>query len=117
MILLSGKSQLGSIAEVLAMIIVFALILFVAYYVTRYLGKTMTGARSGGNIRVIETLRIAPDKYLQIIEVAGKYLLLSVSKNGISFLSELDKEEMKFETEEKLPGSSFRDIVQKVIKK
>lgn len=97
MVLLSGKSQLGSIAEVLALLIVFLLILAAAYYVTRYFGKTMTGYKMGGNIRLIETVRIAPEKYLQIVEVAERYFLLAVSKGNISLISELNKQDMKIE--------------------
>lgn len=118
MVLLSGKSQLGSIAEVLALLIVFLLILAAAYYVTKYFGKTMTGYKMGGNIRLIETVRIAPEKYLQIVEVAERYFLLAVSKGNISLISELNKQDMKIEIGgEKNSESPFKEVFQKMIKK
>lgn len=118
MVLLSGKSQLGSIAEVLAMILVFVMILVAAYYVTKYFGRTMVGFKMGGNIKLIETVRIAPEKYLQIIEVTGRYFLIAVSKGNISLISELNKEDMKLSTEVGNENhTSFKEIFQKMIKK
>lgn len=118
MILLSGRSQLGSIAEVVAMLIAFVIILLAAYYVTKYFGKAMTGSNQGGNIHVIETVRIAPEKYLQIVEVGGRYFLLSLSKNNLSLISELKEEEVKLKcSDESKPKLSFQDILKKTTKK
>lgn len=118
MILLYGSSLIGSIAEVLALLIVFALILSAAYYVTKYFGKSYTGSGQNGNIRVVETVRIAPDKYLQIVEAAGKVFLISITKGEVRLVSELDKEGLKQTLEGMEPSKvSFKDIFQKMTKK
>lgn len=118
MIILSTTSQIGSIAQVLAMLVIFSLILAAAYYVTRYFGKTMTGSRTNGRIQILDTVRLAPDKYLQIVEAGGRCFLLAISKGSISLISELDKKEIEaLKVEENLPGPSFKEILKKVINK
>lgn len=116
MLIITGKSQLGSIAEVVAMLIVFILILATAYYVTKYFGKAMTGSLSQGNIHVIETVRLAPEKYLQIVEVTGRYFLLAMSKGNISLISELKEEDVKLRMPEIKKGD-FKETLKKIIEK
>lgn len=70
------------------------------------------------NIEVIETFRIANNKYLQIIRTADKYLVIAVCKDSITMLTELSEDSI-----EKLPQSgslseneSFQAIMDKAKK-
>ena len=46
-------------------------------------------------MRVVETLRIAQNKFLQIVKVGEKYLVLSVGKDEVRLIAEIPPEEIK----------------------
>lgn len=121
MLLLTGTGKVGSIAEVLGMLLIFFIILAATYFVTRYFGKWNAGMKNGGTIRIVETVKIAPEKYLQIVKVSGKYFLLGVGKTEISLIAELCEEDLvkKEDTDTKNGegGADFKDILRKVLKK
>ncbi len=113
MILSGNFGTVGSIAEIFGMLIAFAVIVAAAYYVSKYFGKYAVKSRENSNIRVVETSRVAPDRYLQIIEAGGRFFLIGISKNNLSLISELDKEQIKeFEPKEML-HFSFKEILDK----
>ena len=45
---------------------------------------------SGGMVRVVDRVGIEPRKSLLIVEVAGRWLLISTSEAGVHLISELD---------------------------
>lgn len=77
------------------LIVLFAIILVGAYYVTKWIGKFQNQRYQGNNIKVIESVAIAPQKMLQLIQVGKKLYLIGVSKDNIVFLSEIEKETIK----------------------
>ncbi len=75
--------------KVLYFVIVFGIIVLLAYYTTRVLGKRVA-VNAGRYMRVIDSLHIGGDKSLIIIKVEDAYLLLSCSNNNIELIKELD---------------------------
>lgn len=74
------------------LIILFAFILFGAYYVTKLIGRFQYQKYQGSNIKIIESIIIAPQKMLQLIRIGSKYYLIGVSKEHIVYLTEIEKE-------------------------
>ncbi|MDI6785741.1 MAG: flagellar biosynthetic protein FliO [bacterium] len=57
--------------------------------------KNIMGRDQRGVINLLGSTALAPNKYLQLIEVAQKVLLLGVTENNISILTEIkDKEQI-----------------------
>jgi flagellar protein FliO/FliZ len=79
--------MLGSLAVVLGLIYLFT-------HLSRRWFKGGLGLIGRQNhisyIRVVETRHMAPKKSLLLVEVAGEYLLLSNSSEGISLIKQID---------------------------
>ena len=97
---MDGKSLISQIGSVLGVLIVFAVILYLAYVATKLLGRRLS-VRSGGNknIKILESVSLRQNKTLLIVEAAGKTLLIGITSGQISLISELDGEKIKSESE------------------
>ena len=97
---MDGKSLISQIGSVLGVLIVFAVILYLAYVATKLLGRRLS-VRSGGNknIKILESVSLGQNKTLLIVEAAGKTLLIGITSGQISLISELDGEKIKSESE------------------
>ena len=62
----------------------------------------------------METSRIAPNKYLQIVRAGDKYILLAVCKDTVTMLSELDPDTLK--PKQETAQMDFRQILEKARK-
>ena len=113
MVLSRTADTLGSIAQIFGMLAAFAVIVATAYYVSKYFSKYALKTRENSNIKVVETSRIAADKYLQIIEVNGQYFLIGIGKNNINLISELDGEKIKTNLPKEFEKFSFKEFLDK----
>ena len=105
-----------NVLEMITVLIVFILVLIATYYTTKWIGKSGVVQTHTKNIKVIETFRIAPNKYIQIVQLGNKYYSIGVSKENITFLTPLEEEQLDF-TEEKVDGQSgeaFRDLIERI---
>lgn len=112
--LFQGSSTISNIAELFGLLLVFVLILVLAYYTSKWIGKTGAGmGTKNHNITIIETLRLSQTKYLQIIKVANKYIVIAVSKDHVEYLTEIDGDQLsRFEDVTEAP--SFKEILSKI---
>ena len=69
---------------------------------------------SKGNIEVIETCRLSQTKYIQIVRVGAKYLVIGVCKDTITMLASLDETELEFPESTEKSSESFQEIFQRV---
>lgn len=84
----------SSLVDLVTLLIVFIIILGVAYMTARWMGNFQANVSSKNNIHIIETSRIANNKFLQIVKVGNKYFLISVSKDSINYLCQLDDDDV-----------------------
>ncbi|WP_026669930.1 FliO/MopB family protein [Butyrivibrio sp. AE3006] len=87
--------SVASISQLITVLIIFILVLGATYYVTMWIAKYQKNNVAGGNIEILETQRLSNTKYIQIIRVASKYLVISVSKDSVTLLTELTQDEYK----------------------
>ena len=65
-----------------------------AYVIFRViLPRLQFGQNSSGMIRIVERVGIDAKRSLMVVEVAGKWLLVGVSENGIHLVGELNETE------------------------
>lgn len=107
-----------NVLELGGILIVFILVLAATYYASKWIGKTGAIQMQSSNIKVIETFRIAQNKYIQIIQLGSKYYSIAVTKDNITFLAPLDEEQLDLTAKEKeaaiLP---FGDVLNRMHKK
>ncbi|WP_310604349.1 FliO/MopB family protein [Anaerosporobacter sp.] len=112
--LFQGSSTIRNIAELFGLLLVFALILVLAYFTSKWIGKTGAGMTTKNrNITIVETLKLSQTKYLQIIKVTDKYIVIAVSKDNVEYLTEIDGEQLVASQEEG-EQPSFKDILSKI---
>jgi flagellar protein FliO/FliZ len=81
-----------------SMIRFFAATLFVAilaYYATKKLAGARSGlGRKGGNLSLIESINIGGQAVVQLVKVGDKFLVVGVTKERVTLLGEVDKEQV-----------------------
>lgn len=110
--MLLAIDSLNNITRFISLLIIFAFVLAITYFTTRYIANYQKGKIDNGNIKIIETARISQDKLLQIIKVGTRYFLIAISKNDVTYLSELKEDEIKISENgtNSLPG--FSDLLE-----
>lgn len=77
-------------------IIALVVVCAVAFLILRYiLPKFNTISTKKSLIQIVDNVALDLRKRLVLIEIAGKYLLVAVSENGVQMISELDGNEVK----------------------
>lgn len=108
--------DIQNILQVLALIVAFVIILFLTYYVTKWIAKSGAIPLKTQNIRVVETFKIAPNKYIQIIQLGSRYYAIGVSKENITFLTSLEEEQLDLVETSTSQQMSFKDLLGKFAK-
>ena len=75
-------------------IFVVVLILILAYFSTRYIGKGIGHYQNSRYMRIIDRIFIGQDKAILIIKIGERYCLFATSQSGIQLLMEFSKEEI-----------------------
>jgi len=96
----------------ISVIISLGVVLLLAWIVLRLIAPRVGFTeKTGHNMRIIETMPIAPRRNLHIVEVGKKFILLGSSEGGINFLTELDPSTIEIREERKIKKFKFLDIL------
>lgn len=115
--IISEISSFDNTFQLIKVIAILVFILIACYYVTRWLGASGMVGGNTKNFKVIETYRIAQNKYLQIVQVGSKFLVLGITKEHIEYLAELQEEEIFGSTLDQVDHEktvSFKSILEKI---
>ena len=112
-LLLTGFT--GSYAQFITVLLIFVLVLGITAATTKWISNYQKQQGAGGNIQVLETSRIANNKYIQIVRVGKTYMVIAVSKDTVTMLGEVPEDQLKLE----VPGQSFRfkEILDRAVRK
>lgn len=106
---------MDTVLRFITVFLIFILVLFISHFTTKFVGNFQSKQYSGGNIKLLEAKRLNSSTYIQIIQVAGRVLVLSVSKDNVNTLCELSEDEYKKMCEEApqmgASGSVFSNIL------
>ena len=91
---MAGKSEAAtSLIKMLLALAVVVVCIYVAVFLLKKLMANRRGGRNGNSLlEVIETAHLDPKKSLSLVRIADKSVLLGVTENQISVLTELDPE-------------------------
>lgn len=116
MSLLTG-TNISSIAQLLTVLIIFIGVLALTYLVTRWMGGYQKSQLRGTNLEVIETVKIAPAKYVQIVRAGDKYLAVALGKDTVTMLTELDGDSVIRTDQKSAKPADFAGLFQKAREK
>ena len=115
MVLLSTAGLGNSYAQFITVLILFVLVLGVTAVVTKWLAGYQKQQGVSGNIQVIETSRIANNKYIQIVRVGDIYMVIAVCKDTVTLLGQISEESLKLAN---TGGDfSFRELLERVVRR
>ncbi len=113
MTLLSSTGE--SFFQLMIVLFCFLIVLALTYYTTKWIAGYQKQHSFNKNLKVIETLKITTNKYVQIIE-AGKdtYYVIALGKDEITVLGQLTKDqllEMPSQNETGKENDNFQEIL------
>lgn len=82
------------VVQFITVLLIFIFVLAVTYFSTRYIAQFQKQKMETGNLEVLEMTRIGNNKYLQIVKAGDKYLLIALSKDTVTMLTELSGESL-----------------------
>ncbi len=99
-------SSLESFIELIGALLIFVFVLVITWVVTRWMGGYQKAKRKNTNLDILETMPVGNGKYISIVRTGGKYLVISIGKDEIHFLTELESSDLDLQ-EEKAKDDKF----------
>ena len=111
---LTIANSIDSIVRFIVVLFIFLFVCVLTYFGTRFIATLQKGQVNCTNIDVVETFRIAPNKYVQIIRIADEYVAICVCKDTVTFLTKVDKGQLELTSDKTVVGTAvFKDILEK----
>ncbi len=116
MILTNIFSGWGSFFQLIGVLLVFLFVLVITYATTRWIAGYQQGVMKNRNIQVIETFRVNNNKYIQVLQVGKKYMVISVCKDTMNILIELSEDDLIWKPSEgEFQGSKVNQNFQEIL--
>ncbi|MGN0435290.1 MAG: flagellar biosynthetic protein FliO [Wujia sp.] len=92
-----------------------------AYFTTKFIAKYQNNALNNkSDIRVVESYRLANNKFIAIVKIGDSYYAIGLGKDEITLIDKLNSDEIKFdkmdETSE-VKKLDFKEILSQIKKK
>ena len=88
-------SSLDSFVQLITVLVIFIFVLIITYFTTRWMAGIQKGRSFNKNLRIIETISAGNNKMISIVQAGEKYLVVSIGKDEVHYLTELKQEELK----------------------
>jgi len=99
----------------IGILLLFFVILYAAYFTTKFTAKFQSGRTMGKNMTIVEAISVGPQKTLQIVRVGETYMVVGVSRDQITYLREIDSSELELKQQEEV--MPFSKILDKIVRK
>ena len=114
MSVLLASARTSEYAQFVTLLIVFIFVLWLCAVVAKWMGSYQKQQGCSANAEVIDTIRIAQGKWIQIIRVGNKYKAVAVCKDTVTYLGDVDESELKFKTSDE-KKSVFSEFLTKAV--
>ncbi len=95
-----------------------ALIIYFSYVCTKYIGKGMNKRSLSSYMRVVDQIMIGQDRYIAIVQVGERYLLVGITAGQINLLSELQEKDLLMLSSNtdgtQVNAKSFKEMIEKM---
>ena len=109
-------SSLDSVVQLFTVLLIFIFVLALTYFITRFAAGLQKQNMISPNVDIVETYRIAQNKYVQIIRVGEKYFSIVVCKDTVTLLGEMTKDDITIPDTKIGTTMSFQEILDKAKK-
>lgn len=94
MLLSSTSRRFDSIGQLLTVTLIFIFVLALTYFATKLTAGLQKGGLAGSNVEILETMKIASTKYIQVVRIGKKYYSYVVCKDSVTLLGELTEDDI-----------------------
>ena len=102
-----------SYLQLVTVLIIFVVVLAATLYVTKWMANYQKGANLSKNIEIIDTCKISTNKYIQIIRIGERHVVLAISGEQVTNLGDVEPDELILKDDtDKSP--SFKDVLEKI---
>lgn len=108
------NSRLEAFVQFLTLLLIFAFVIGLTYFATRWVGNYQKEKMAGSNIRILETMRISNSKYIQVVKIGNRCFAIAVCKDTVTYLLELQEEDLVYtDASTQVKSESFKAILDK----
>lgn len=111
------SSLSNMLGQFFLLILVLAFVIFLAYYSTKLMGRGIKGMRKGSNLETIESIGIGIGSTIQLLRAGSKYFLIGVSKDRITYLTEVDENSIDFSGSSAFKPFSIDEYFKKITRR
>lgn len=104
-------------AQFCTVVFLFLLVLFLTYFVTKWIAGYQKSKTVGTNIEIVETYRISGTKYVQILRIGERYVAVAVCKDTVTKLTDLAADEIHSQGHLEKSNKSFQEVLDLIKKK
>lgn len=123
MILLSSTFE--SAMQLIGALLIFAFVLVITYFTTKWIGDYQKMSMKNKNLQIIESLSVAPGKYICLVKAGELYLVVAVGKDEVTLLTQLTEDQLSevpvYDLNQKntmsgkpLGAENFQEVLEKV---
>lgn len=109
-------SVFDGIGTILAALAALAIVLLLAYVALKWMGQKLPTQNASRHIKVLDRMVLGREKYLMLVRVAEKTVLVGVSTNSVEKICEIEDPEAMLEVPAP-QGVSFADVLKESLKK
>jgi len=111
------SASMESFLQLISALLIFAFVLLVTYFTTRWVGNYQKVQMKSKNLQVLESLPAGNNKSICLIKAGTEYLVVAIGKDEIHPLATLKEEQLtdvsflKESIEGVVTGESFQEIL------
>jgi len=109
--MLLSVDNVKSISQLLTLLVIFAFVLAITYFTTRFVANYQKGRMEDSNIKLLDAARLSQNKYIQIVQIGKKYYALAISKDTVAVIAEVPEEEITIKEDTGVVPQKFADIL------
>ena len=115
-LMVSLNASMESFLQLMSALLIFAFVLLITYFTTRWVGNYQKVRMRCKNLQVIESLSVGNNKTICLLKAGKEYLVVAIGKDEIHPLMNLKEEQltdMSFlqeGTDSVVSGESFQEI-------
>lgn len=80
----------AQVISLMTILIAVGSVMFLAYIMTKFVGKKSSGMMKSKYMKIIDTLSLGFDKSIYLIKVGEQYVLMNLSVKGMEFICNIE---------------------------
>lgn len=110
-------SSFESFVQLIAVLLIFVFVLAITYFTTRWIAGNQRIKSNNKNLHLVETIGVGNNKFISIVQAGTKYLVVSINKDDIKLLAQLEKEQLIDLSFEQFESNANKDSFQVILDK